>query len=48
MYFRSRIKNATLMLEQGEESEELEVVREDEGFDLIRGYWNTASCVLQK
>ena len=35
------------MLEQEGESEKLKVVREDEGFDLRRGYHNTASCVLE-
>ena len=35
------------MLEQEEDSEKLKVVREDEGFSLYRGYWNTASCVFK-
>ena len=47
VYFGSWNANATFVLEQEEESEQLKVVREDEGFDLVRGHWNTASCVFK-
>ena len=33
-------------MEKEEDSEKLKVVREDEGFHLFRGYYNTASCVF--
>ena len=46
MYFGSRNANATFVLEQKGEAEQLRVVREDDGFDLLRGNWNTASCVI--
>ena len=35
------------MLEQEGESEQLRVVREDDGFNLMRGYCNIASCVIK-
>ena len=47
VYFGVNNKKSTFVLEQDEESEQLQVVREDEGFNLERGYWNTASCVLK-
>ena len=37
MYFGSEDKNATFILEQGEQLEQLKEVREDESFDLERG-----------
>ena len=43
VYFGSNYKFTSFVLEQEEESEQLVVVREDKGFDLERGFWNTAS-----
>ena len=48
VYLGSEYKNATYVLEQEEESEQLKVVREDKGFDFERGYYNTASCVSKR
>ena len=47
VYFGAKNENTTFVLERDEESEQLEVVRKDEGFSLHRGYYNTASCVFK-
>ena len=47
VYFGSQDINATLVLEQEEDSEQLKVVREEGGFDLERGDCNTASRVAK-
>ena len=44
--FGSNFEKKTYVLEQEEDSE-LKLVREDEGFDLLRGYYSTASCFLK-
>ena len=43
MYFGSKIENTTFVLGREEESEQLQVVREDEGFNFWREPFNTAS-----
>ena len=48
MFFGSGNENATFVLEKGEESEQLIGIREDEGFYLWRGDWNSGSCVTKK
>ena len=47
MYFGWSNKDPTFVLEMEEESEQLKVVREDKGFDLLRGYRNTAPRVIK-
>ena len=47
VYFGSWNAKVTFVSEQEGESEQLKVVRTDGGFDLTRGYWNTASCVFK-
>ena len=37
----------TEVIEQGEDSEKLQIIRKDLGFDLLKGDYNTASCVLK-
>ena len=46
VYFGSWNKNTSFVLEQEEESEKLRVTREDKGFDLERGAWNTSSSAF--
>ena len=46
VYFGANCENATFVLEQEGESEQLKVVREDDGFNLMREFYNTASCVF--
>ena len=46
VYFGSEDKNATFVLEEEEECEQLKVVGEDLGFYLTR-FYRTASCVLK-
>ena len=48
VYFGSCDEKGSFVLEREEDSEQLKVVREEEGFDLRRGEYNTASCVFQK
>ena len=48
VYFGSWNAEATFLLEREGESERLKVAREEEGFDLKRGYHNTASCVVKE
>ena len=47
MYFGYFGWNATYVLKKKEDSEQLEVAREDEALDLWRGFDNTASCVFK-
>ena len=48
VYFGSWNKNATFVLEQEQETEQLKVVREDDGLFFLRGYWNGGSCAANK
>ena len=47
VYFGSNEENATFVLQLEEDSEQLAVEREDEGFESKRGFWNNASCLLK-
>ena len=47
VYFGSEVKNSTFVLEREGESEQLRVVREEKGFGLVRGNYNTASRVVK-
>ena len=47
VYFGSSNENRTFVLEKEEQSEKLRVVRQDEGIDLRRGFWNSSSCVFK-
>ena len=47
VYLGSWNENASLVLEKEGESEQLKVAREDEGIDLVKGGWNTASWVFK-
>ena len=46
VYFGPHEQNRTFVLEKEGDSEQLKVVREDKGFGLKRGAFNTASCSL--
>ena len=48
VYFGSSDAEATFVLEKEEGSEQLRVVREDEGLNFWKGDSNTASCVFEK
>ena len=45
-YFGHENKDSTFVFEQ-DESEQLKVAREERGFGLMRGNWNTACCVYK-
>lgn len=47
VYFGSSNEKITFVLEKEEESEKLKEVREDEGFNLLTGAYNTSSCVFK-
>ena len=47
VYFGWSDKNATFVLERDEDSEQLNVVRENCGLYFRRGLYNTASCVFK-
>ena len=48
VYFGASGFDSTIVLEREEESEQLHVVRENEGFDFWRGIYNTSSCVIKR